>query len=318
MSGPLTHFSVLTPNLHRDGSKGPKISAFLYFIDIKDAAGLDAGSKLNLPFVDAFIGEGLHPSLCFVINKWSRGKDEREVEEVREEQWKSFLGDRFPEARVTRLHHKPSRASEIKLTKMSELERKKAQAKYKKSTRQLVEFALENTARDHPSVAKESNGNKQLKEIELVKVALKSREKDIEAVEKQGKGDEADVMRKEMEDIGNTEVDDAGEVALARQMAREAGEKAMGEVGGEIGEFYNKAGEKLLGAYSGFMGSDSKQASAMQKTYHDLIVPQTAALTEVGADIAGTPGAILGMAVGSGLGTRCLPHRRYLLALLLR
>ena len=252
--------------------------------------------------MDAFIGEGLHRNLCFVINKWSRGKEDREEEEEREEQWKSVLGKSFPKARVTRLHHKPSRASEKKITNMTELEKKKAQAKYKKSTRQLVEFALEKTAEDHTLVEKEiGDGNGPIGSITISQIGTDIRKNEIEEKRRRGNGDEADVMLGELEDINDTPIDKAGNIALARQMAREAGEKAMGGVGGEIGEFYNKAGEKFLGAYSGFMGPDSKQASAMQKTYHELIVPRTAALTEVGADIAGTPGAMVGTAVGSGL-----------------
>jgi len=99
---------------NKDGTKGLKISAFLYFIDIKDAAGLDAGSKLNLPFVDAFVGKGLFPSLCFVTNKWSKDEDEREEQEEREEEWKSELGHHFHGAEITRLHYDHPRVGLVK------------------------------------------------------------------------------------------------------------------------------------------------------------------------------------------------------------
>ena len=287
------------PNLYRDGSKGPKISAFLYFIDIKDAAGLDAGSKLNLPFVDAFIGEGLHPSLCFVTNKWSKGEDEREEEEEREEEWKSELGNRFQGARVTRLHYKPPRASELKLAKMSERDRKKEQDKYKKNALRLVEFALEKPARDRTLLEQEIDKKPLVGDTKLFQVATKSREKDIKTMEKEGKGDVAKVMREEMQNIGNTKVDDAGDIALARKMAREAGEKALGKTGGEIGAWYNRAGEALLGVYSAFVGS--KQASTMQRAYYGRMVPRAAKMAMAGAEGAGKAGAIVAAGAGGAL-----------------
>ena len=284
-------------NLHRDGSKGPKISAFLYFIDIKDAAGLDAGSKLNLPFVDAFIGEGLHPNLCFVTNKWSKDEDEREEEEEREKEWNSELGRRFQGARLTRLHYDHTRATEIKLAKLSERDRKKEQDKYKESALEVVESALKKPARDRTLLEKEIRVKPLVGQTSLFKAAVISTEKDIQMMENEGKRDVANVMREEMQNIGNTKVEDAGDVALSRRLAREAGRKAMGKGGEAVGEWINWAAETVIGAYSVF--ATQKQANALQKAYHGRMVPRAAVMAKFGADIAGKPGAMVATAAGT-------------------
>ena len=285
------------PNLHRDGSKGPQISAFLYFIDIKDAAGLDAGSKLNLPFVDAFIGKGLHPSLCFVTNKWSKDEDEREEQEAREREWKSELGDRFHGAQITRLHYEHTRASEIKLARMGERARRNEQAMYRENALGLVEFALRKPAGKRTLLEQEITKTTLIEETSVFQAATVSRKKDITTMEKEGKGDVANVMREEMQNIGNTKVVDAGDIALSRRIAREAGEKAMGKTGGTIGKLLNWTGEMALGAYSVF--ATEKQAKTLEKAYHGRMVPRTAAMAKFGANVAGAPGAMVATAAAS-------------------
>ncbi|KAN0112140.1 hypothetical protein V8E52_007880 [Russula decolorans] len=278
---------------NKDGTKGPQISAFLYFIDIKDAAGLDAGSKLNLPFVDAFVGKGLFPSLCFVTNKWSKDEDEREEQEEREEEWKSELGHHFHGAEITRLHYDHPRASEIKLAKMSERVREGEQAKYRDCALGLVKFALKKPARKRTLLEQEISETAEtllIGQTSLFKAATVSREKVITTIEKEGKGDVAKIMREEMRDISITK---------ARKRAREAGRNAKGKTGEAIGAWYNRAGEALVGAYSVF--ATSKQASALQKAYHGRMVPRTADWAESGARIAGTPGALAAAAVGGAL-----------------
>ena len=249
--------------------------------------------------MDAFIGKGLHPSLCFVINKWSKGEDEREQEEEREEEWKSELAHQFPQARVTRLHYKPPRASEIKLAKMSELDRKKAQDKYKKNALRLVEFALGKPAKGRTLLEKEIGEKPRIGDTKLFQKATVSREKDIKSMDKQGKGDVAKVMREEMQNIGNTKVEDAGDVALSRRLAQEAGEKAMGKAGGMIGKLLNWAGETGLGVYSVF--ATEKQAKTLEKAYHGRMVPRAADMAKLGANIAGAPGAMVATAAASAL-----------------
>ena len=249
--------------------------------------------------MDAFIGKGLHPSLCFVTNKWSKDEDEREEEEEREKEWKSELGNRFPKARVTQIHYNPPRASEIKLAKMSERDRKKEQDKYRESALGLVESALKKPASDHTLLEKEIRVKPLVGQTSLFQAAVISTEKDIQAMENEGKRDVANVMREEMQNIGNTKVEDAGDVALSRRIAREAGRKAMGKKGEVIGEWVNWAAERVIGAYSVF--ATEKQANALQKAYHGRMVPRTAAMTNLGADIAGTPGAMVATAAGTAL-----------------
>ena len=121
--------------------------------------------------MDAFIGEGLHPSLCFVTNKWSTDEEDREEEEARGKQWKSILGHRFHGARVTQLHYEHPRASEIKLARISERDRKYEQAKYKESALGVVEFALKRPARERTLLEQEISEKKPVWQTSLFKSA---------------------------------------------------------------------------------------------------------------------------------------------------
>jgi hypothetical protein len=108
---------------------------------------------------------------------------------------------------------------------MSERLRKGEQAKYRESALGLVEFALKKPARKRTLLEREISETPLIGQTSLFKAATVSREKDIQAMEKEGKGDVAKIMREEMRDIGKTKVDDAGDIAWARKRAREAGGK---------------------------------------------------------------------------------------------
>ena len=218
----------------RDGTKGSWISAFLYFIDIKDRAGLDAASELNLSFMNAFIGKELFPNLCFVINNWSISSDMRGKQEAREKVWVSELNRRFPGARIERLHYEHPHASETMLKKISNRDREVEQGKYKNSTLGLVKLALKTPAKKRTLLEKELSVKTLVGQTSLFQAAVVRREEDIEAMKEEGKHDVAEFMREDMQDIGNTKVDDAGDIALARKLAREAG--------AEIWPWYNSQG----------------------------------------------------------------------------
>ena len=247
--------------------------------------------------MDAFVGEGLHPSLCFVTNKWSKDEDEREEQEEREKEWVSELSDRFHGARITRLHYEHTRASEIKLAKMSERERKEERARYRESTRELVKLALEKPARERTLLEKEIKENTLVKQTSVFHAATVTREREIRVMQKEGKTEVAEVMREETQNIGNTRLEDAGDIALSRRLAREAGEKAMGKTGGMIGKLLNWAGETGLGVYSVF--ATEKQAKTLEKAYHGRMVPRAAEMAKLGANIAGAPGAMVATAAAS-------------------
>ena len=224
--------------------------------------------------MNAFIGKELFPNVCFVINNWSIGSDTREKQEEREKEWVSELNRRFPGARIERLHYEHPHASEIKLKKMSNRDREVEQGKYKKSTLGLVKLALKNSAETCTLLQQEIRKKPLVRQTSLFQAAVIRMEEDIEAMEEEGKDDLAEVMRDELQKIGNTKVEDASDVAMARKRAREAEGKAMGKMGEAIGEWYEKAGEKVIGAYSIF--STSKQEKALKESYRDRMVPRTA------------------------------------------
>ena len=247
----------------------------------------------------AFLGKGLFPNLFFVTNQWSKDEDEREEQKVREKEWKSELNRRFPGAPIERLHYKYPHAGETKLKKMNTQEREFEQGKYKESTLKLVKLALKNPAEKRTLLEQEIGDSKKpmVGQTTLFQAAAVTREKDIKEMEKAGKDAEAKVMRDETNKIRDTTIDNAGDVAKARKIAREAGEKAMGEMGGAIGAWYNRAGEGVVGAYSAF--ATEKQANALSDAYHNRMVPRTAAMAKAGAEIAGTPGAMVATAAGT-------------------
>ena len=243
--------------------------------------------------------------MCFVINKWSKNDEAREDQEQRETEWVTVLKDRFPEARIERLHYKHPRTTESRLAAMNERARGNEQAKYRESALGIVESAMKKPAEKRTLLEKDISENAEVGDTHAFKAAVVSKAKDIKAMKKAGKSAMAKVVCDETNNIGRTKMGHAGDVAKARKRAREAGGKALGKPGEVIGGLYERAGEMVIGAYS--LISNAKQKEALGKVYREKMVPRTAEMAENGAKHGakgfGVPGKIIGTMVGTAAGT---------------
>ncbi|KAF7326479.1 hypothetical protein MSAN_02509200 [Mycena sanguinolenta] len=143
----------------QSSEKRPTIKAFLYLIDITDAAGLDQENQKNLDFLAALVGADVFSSVVFVTTKWANPADEdaREVQEERHSQWEDILLDSFPGSRLVRLDVETSRRSTKKLEAdpaLAKIER----AKYRNNALKVIRFALERPATRPTQLEQEMNG----------------------------------------------------------------------------------------------------------------------------------------------------------------
>lgn len=280
--------------------KEATIKAFLYLIDITDAAGLDQENQKNLEFLAALVGAEVFSSVVFVATKWGSQADEdtREVQEERHAQWKPILLDAFPGSRLVRLDDQTSRRSAKKLAAdpaLAEAER----LKYRDNALNVIRLALERPATCPTQLEQEVNGpqgdNMTIGDTSLGRVVKKQVQELAYSLAQSGDTDAANAMLEHEADIARLRVDD---LSLAEK-AREAGTRVLStcpSLGAELGELlyrYGKVGMEVVSAVA-----PGRRRGAIMKTFNDG-VERTVQMVTHGAQQGGTVGGIVAAATGA-------------------
>ncbi|KAJ6473727.1 hypothetical protein C8R45DRAFT_1163009 [Mycena sanguinolenta] len=268
--------------LHSSEKKAT-IKAFLYLIDITDAAGLDQENRKNLDFLAALVGKEVFSSVVFVTTKWGSPADEhaREVQEEQHAQWERILLDSFPESRLVRLDDRTWRRSAKKL------EANPALAEEERPATQPMQLEKEVNG---------PQGNEMtIGDTSLGRVVKMQVQELAHLLAQSGDPDAANAILEYEADIGSLRVNDLN---LAEK-AREAGAKVLHwclSLGAELGELiyrYGKVGMEVVSAVA-----PRAQRAAIMETFHGG-VERTVRMTTQGAQQGGTVGGILAAATGA-------------------
>ncbi|KAJ6473740.1 hypothetical protein C8R45DRAFT_935856 [Mycena sanguinolenta] len=280
--------------------KEATIKAFLYLIDITDAAGLDQENRKNLDFLAALVGKEVFSSVVFVTTKWGSPADEdtREVQEERHAQWERTLLDSFPESRLVRLDDRTSRRS-AKTLEANPALAEEEKVKYRANALSVIRLALERPATQPTQLENEVNGPQgdemTIGDTSLGRVVKKQVQELAHSLAQSGDPDAANAMLEYEADVGNLRVNDLN---LAEK-AREVGAKVLHwcpSLGAELGELiyrYGKVGMEVVSAVA-----PRARRAAIMETFHGG-VERTVRMTTQGAQQGGTVGGILAAATGA-------------------
>jgi hypothetical protein len=283
---------------HRE--KEATIKAFLYLIDITDAAGLDQENQKSLDFLAALVGAQVFSSVVFVTTKWGSPADEdaREVQEERHSQWERLLFERFPGSRLVRLDHLTSRRSAKRLEADPALAQTE-KVKYRDNALNAIRFALERPATRPTQLEQEVNGpegdHMTIGDTTLGQVVRKQVRQQAESLVQSGQADAANAILGHEADIGSLRVKDLN---LAEK-AREAGAKVLPwcpSLGAELGELvyrYGKVGMAFVSAVA-----PKTRGAAISETFNEG-VERTVKMATHGAQQGGTVGGVVAAVAGA-------------------
>ncbi|KAF7351775.1 p-loop containing nucleoside triphosphate hydrolase protein [Mycena sanguinolenta] len=280
--------------------KEATIKAFLYLIDITDAAGLDQENQKNLDFLAALVGEEVFSSVVFVTTKWGSPADEdtREVQEERHSQWERILLDSFPGSRLVRLDDQTSRRSAKKLEAnpaLAEAEK----VRYRANTLNVIRLALERPATRPTQLEQEVNGpegaNMTIGDTSLGQVVKMQVQQQAASLAASGQADAANALLGYEADIARLRVDD---LKLAEK-AREAGARVLSlcpSLGAELGELFYRYGKVAMEVVSAV--APRARRAAIMETFNNG-VERTVQMATHGAQQSGIVGGVLAAAAGA-------------------